>query len=99
MARVAARKAFAIKHKAPIHQSCRFVNGPLDKSPSFDSKQKGFGEMRHSLPMKVMGTRTEARHGARRGRERVRKFSFNQGTSSVAPQTPLSPAPTPPPPP
>src|SRR5262249_56689137 len=99
MARVLGQKLLPIKDKAPIHQSCKFVNGPLDKSPSFDSNQKRFGEMRHILPMKVMGTRTEARHGARRSRERVRKFSFNQGTSSVAPQTPLSPAPTPPPPP
>jgi hypothetical protein len=40
MARVSGEKAFAIKDKAPIHHSCKFVNEPLDKSPSFDSNQK-----------------------------------------------------------
>src|SRR5262245_25364049 len=40
MARVPGQKALPIKDKAPIHHSCKFVNEPLDKSPSFDSNQK-----------------------------------------------------------
>src|SRR5262249_51750181 len=40
MARVPGQKALPIKDKAPIHQSCKFVNGPLDKSPSFDPNKK-----------------------------------------------------------
>src|SRR5262249_42699140 len=39
-ARLPGQKALPIKDKAPIHHSCKFVNGPLDKSPSFDSNQK-----------------------------------------------------------
>jgi hypothetical protein len=68
------QKPLAIKAQPQSHKNVKIVNEALDKSPSFDSNRKRFGEMRHILPMKVMGTRTEAKHGARRGRERVGKF-------------------------
>ena len=50
-----AEKPRPIKAEAAVNKTKKLFNDPLDKSPSFDSNQKRFGEMRHILPMKMLG--------------------------------------------